>query len=186
MQLQWLGIAIGLEQVPAFYATATLLQLPLLIDPQENCSAGMRLLAACASDDALERSMCLQIFYQDVAAVFPQVCRAKAARCHSKAEHSHTLTNLLCSAAKFNGVHSIDLHIPSNFGADQTEIHFIGFKGEYSQVGLLNHASSLLCHLRSHQYRLLSKADWMPPASLGAPAQVWMTFAGGTCSPLRQ
>ncbi|KAK9837603.1 hypothetical protein WJX74_001224 [Apatococcus lobatus] len=37
------------------------------------------------------------------------------------------------NAAKFNGVHSIDLHIPNNFGADQTEIHFIGFKGEYTQ-----------------------------------------------------
>ena len=38
------------------------------------------------------------------------------------------------SAAKFNGVHSIDLYIPSNFGADQTQIHFIGFKGEYTKV----------------------------------------------------
>ena len=35
---------------------------------------------------------------------------------------------------KFNGVHSIDLHFPSNLGgADATEIAFIGFKGEFSE-----------------------------------------------------
>ena len=36
---------------------------------------------------------------------------------------------------KFNGVHSIDLHFPEAFHGDQTEIHFIGFKGEFSEVG---------------------------------------------------
>lgn len=35
--------------------------------------------------------------------------------------------------AKFNGVHSIDLHIPSNFGANVTEISFIGLKGEFEE-----------------------------------------------------
>jgi len=35
---------------------------------------------------------------------------------------------------KFNGVHSIDLHLPSNFGANATKIHFIGFKGEHTEV----------------------------------------------------
>lgn len=30
--------------------------------------------------------------------------------------------------AKFNGVHAIDLYFPSNFGADATEILYIGFK----------------------------------------------------------
>ena len=35
--------------------------------------------------------------------------------------------------AKFNGVHSIDLYFPSNFGADATEIRFIAFKGEFSE-----------------------------------------------------
>lgn len=34
--------------------------------------------------------------------------------------------------AKFNGVHSIDLHIPSCFSGDMTEVHFVGFKGEWS------------------------------------------------------
>jgi hypothetical protein len=38
-----------------------------------------------------------------------------------------------CRVAKFNGVHSIDLYIPSNFGADCTEITFIGFKGEFTE-----------------------------------------------------
>lgn len=35
--------------------------------------------------------------------------------------------------AKFNGVHSIDLHFPANHGADVTEVCFIGFKGEFSE-----------------------------------------------------
>ncbi|KAH7622446.1 putative PITH domain-containing protein 1 [Nannochloris sp. 'desiccata'] len=35
--------------------------------------------------------------------------------------------------AKFNGVHSIDLYFPANFGAAATEITFIAFKGEFSE-----------------------------------------------------
>lgn len=35
---------------------------------------------------------------------------------------------------KFNGVHSVDLHIPANFGASHTRIHFIGLKGEFTRV----------------------------------------------------
>eukprot|EP00890_Picochlorum_soloecismus_P003370 jgi/Picsp_1/4033/NSC_01545-R1_protein len=35
--------------------------------------------------------------------------------------------------SKFNGVHSLDLHFPSNYGADTTEIRFIAFKGEYEE-----------------------------------------------------
>lgn len=38
-----------------------------------------------------------------------------------------------CSAAKFNGVHSLDLHFPSNHGADRTTITFIGLRGEFSE-----------------------------------------------------
>ena len=41
---------------------------------------------------------------------------------------------VLCRVTKFNGVHCIDLHIPTNFGADSTKIHFIGFKGEFTEV----------------------------------------------------
>ena len=37
------------------------------------------------------------------------------------------------NVAKFNGVHSIDLFFPANFGADDTEITFVGFKGEFSE-----------------------------------------------------
>ena len=37
---------------------------------------------------------------------------------------------------KFNGVHSLDLHIPANFGASHTRIHFIGLKGEFTEVHL--------------------------------------------------
>jgi len=35
---------------------------------------------------------------------------------------------------KFSGVHSLDLHIPANFGASRTRIHFIGLKGEFAEV----------------------------------------------------
>lgn len=53
----------------------------------------------------------------------------------------------MCRVAKFNGVHSIDLHFPESFGADQSEIHFIGLKGEFSEVRE-HTVSSLLrsCH----------------------------------------
>lgn len=36
--------------------------------------------------------------------------------------------------ARFNGVHSLDLHFPDNFGAEATQINFIGFKGEYTEA----------------------------------------------------
>jgi hypothetical protein len=36
-------------------------------------------------------------------------------------------------AAKFNGVHSLDLYFPSNYGADRTTISFIGLRGEFSE-----------------------------------------------------
>jgi len=41
-----------------------------------------------------------------------------------------------CRVAKFNGVHTLILHIPENFGADYTRITFIGIKGDFSEVGL--------------------------------------------------
>ena len=38
------------------------------------------------------------------------------------------------SVSKFNGVHSLDLYFCGSFGADFSEIHFIGLKGEFSEV----------------------------------------------------
>lgn len=35
------------------------------------------------------------------------------------------------TVSKFNGVYSIDLHIPASFGASFTEVTFIGLKGEW-------------------------------------------------------
>ena len=49
----------------------------------------------------------------------------------------HILSNLVfvtCRVAKFNGVHTLILHIPENFGADHTRITFIGIKGEFTEV----------------------------------------------------
>lgn len=40
---------------------------------------------------------------------------------------------LPCNVAKFSGVHSLDLHFPSNYGADTSRISFIGIKGEFSE-----------------------------------------------------
>ncbi|KAF5831916.1 galactose-binding domain-like protein [Dunaliella salina] len=35
--------------------------------------------------------------------------------------------------AKFSGVHTLDMLFTGNFGADITEIHFVGLKGEFSE-----------------------------------------------------
>ncbi|GAX83831.1 hypothetical protein CEUSTIGMA_g11255.t1 [Chlamydomonas eustigma] len=35
--------------------------------------------------------------------------------------------------SRFNGVHSIDMYFKGNFGADFTEIHFIGLKGDFTE-----------------------------------------------------
>lgn len=36
--------------------------------------------------------------------------------------------------SKFQSVANITLHFPENFGGDTTQIHYIGFKGEATQV----------------------------------------------------
>ncbi len=43
---------------------------------------------------------------------------------------------LQCRVAKFNGVHTLTLHIPENFGADHTTLTFIGIKGDLTEVSL--------------------------------------------------
>ena len=40
---------------------------------------------------------------------------------------------LAAQVPKFNGVHSLDLHFPTNLGADTTRIRFIGIKGDFSE-----------------------------------------------------
>lgn len=35
--------------------------------------------------------------------------------------------------SKFNGVHSLDMHFPANFGASITRIRFIGLKGDFTE-----------------------------------------------------
>lgn len=39
--------------------------------------------------------------------------------------------------SKFQGVGNITLHFPDNFGGDTTKIHYIGLKGEATQVHFL-------------------------------------------------
>ena len=41
---------------------------------------------------------------------------------------------LLIRYSKFQSVGNITLHFPDNFGGDTSKIHYIGFKGEATQV----------------------------------------------------
>ena len=34
---------------------------------------------------------------------------------------------------RFNGVHSLDLHIPRSLAAPESKIHFIGLKGDFTE-----------------------------------------------------
>lgn len=35
---------------------------------------------------------------------------------------------------KFNSVHHLSLHFPSNYGEDTTRIYYIGLRGEFSKI----------------------------------------------------
>jgi enoyl reductase-like protein len=47
---------------------------------------------------------------------------------------SDVMSMLLIRYSKFQSVASITLHFPENFGGDITQIHYIGLKGEATQV----------------------------------------------------
>ena len=38
----------------------------------------------------------------------------------------------------FSSVHHLTLHFPTNFGADNTKIYYIGLAGEFTQVRVAN------------------------------------------------
>ena len=48
--------------------------------------------------------------------------------------HSDIMFIYTLRYSKFQSVASITLHFPENFGGDATQIHYIGFKGEATQV----------------------------------------------------
>jgi hypothetical protein len=52
------------------------------------------------------------------------------------AENPHGEIEYLTKYAKFQGVASLTLHFPRNFGANATCIHYIGLRGEATQVRL--------------------------------------------------
>eukprot|EP00775_Hariotina_reticulata_P003144 gene3144-3421_t len=48
-------------------------------------------------------------------------------------ENGNGMLEYPTQVAKFGGLHSLDLHFPGTFGADQCEVHFVGLKGEFSE-----------------------------------------------------
>lgn len=60
------------------------------------------------------------------------VTAATAGACCLLPHSCHALA--ACRVSKFNGIYSLDLFFTGNFGADLTEIHFIGLKGDFSDV----------------------------------------------------
>jgi hypothetical protein len=50
------------------------------------------------------------------------------------AENPHGEIEYLTKYAKFQGVASLTLHFPRNFGANATCIHYIGLRGEATQL----------------------------------------------------
>lgn len=47
---------------------------------------------------------------------------------------SHAVCKYLFRYSRFQSVGNITLHFPDNFGGDATQIHYIGLKGEATQV----------------------------------------------------
>lgn len=98
----------------------------------ENLQGQMEYPTQCVREQALRRA-------EDVWAHHAVLCRAAvhavlaalaggATSAQSPASRRH-----LRRVAKFQGVHSLDLHIPSNFGASCTEVVFVGLRGEFSE-----------------------------------------------------
>lgn len=53
-----------------------------------------------------------------------------------------TFSGLHHRYSRFQGVGNLTLHFPENFGGDATQIHYIGLKGEATQVISLNFCNS--------------------------------------------
>ena len=82
----------------------------------------------------------------------------------TKVEEEETLElrfNYFSQVVTFSSVHNLTLHFPTNFGADNTKIYYIGLAGEFTQVRLLLQLASSIsttihtCHplnLSLHHY----------------------------------
>jgi hypothetical protein len=82
-----------------------------------------------------------------------------------------------CSAAKFGGVHSLDIHIPDNLGdADCTEIYFVGIKGEFYVVRLCAYelycSRNVIACLSSPPVSQQEKASWLAEKERGSASSV--------------
>ena len=41
--------------------------------------------------------------------------------------------------SRFNAVNSLTMHFPTNYGAETTRIYYIGLKGDFTEVALMEH-----------------------------------------------
>lgn len=63
---------------------------------------------------------------------------------------------------KFNSVHHLSLHFPTNFGDETTRIYYIGLRGEFSEA---HHHGVTICTYESspnvadHKNDLMDKVD---------------------------
>ena len=47
---------------------------------------------------------------------------------------NYQLPQIFFQVVTFSSVHHLTLHVPTNFGADNTKIYYIGLAGEFTQV----------------------------------------------------
>lgn len=98
--------------------------------------------------------------------------------CQAAPACTHALPVRACACAhahrvaKFNGVHTLDILLSGSFGADCSEVHFVGLKGEFSEVGAAQGVA-----VRS---RGTSKVTWCPG---GAPALQQPSMQAAGCAP---
>uniref|UniRef100_A0A2M4C042 Putative thioredoxin-like protein n=1 Tax=Anopheles marajoara TaxID=58244 RepID=A0A2M4C042_9DIPT len=52
----------------------------------------------------------------------------------SLAEDNNGVVEYATKVVTFANVHHLSLHIPSNYGSDQTKVYYIGLKGEFSEA----------------------------------------------------
>ena len=71
-----------------------------------------------------------------IPAALPNMQQSKTLAKYNSAIDSYTgrlYFSLFCRIVTFSSVYHLTLHFPKNFGADTTQIYFIGLRGEWSE-----------------------------------------------------